>query len=118
MNLHILVAILVAVLNVILSSTVPCLLKKSQQPFLQQVKKVFETNRQVILTSSLIVGLTTLLALKLADEIQLSNNNLLDNTEDSASLNNLLSRHPFRLVSNMNNMPNSNSLSMLAKLYE
>jgi hypothetical protein len=131
MNPHILVAILAAVLNVILSSIVPCLLKKSNETFLQQVRKVFETNRQVILTSSLIVGLTTFVALKLADEINFSNDNdndLLDNMEPLSS-NNIIMRLPRGFMNNnrvmnnnsdMNNnrvMTNMHPLSMLGRLY-
>ena len=134
MNPHILVAILAAVLNVILSSIVPCLLKKSNETFLQQVRKVFETNRQVILTSSLIVGLTTFVALKLADEINFSNDNdndndLLDNMEPLSS-NNIIMRLPRGFMNNnrvmnnnsdMNNnrvMTNMHPLSMLGRLYD
>jgi phosphotransferase system glucose/maltose/N-acetylglucosamine-specific IIC component len=69
MDQHILIALVGAILNMILSSIVPCLIKKTEQPFLTQVKKVFETNRQVILTSSLIVAVTIYLALKVTPEV-------------------------------------------------
>ena len=69
MDSHIFIALVGGLLNMALSVTVPCLVKKSEQPFLQDVKKVFEVNRQVILTSSLIVVLTIYLALKIAPEL-------------------------------------------------
>ncbi len=72
MDVHIFIALVGALLNMGLSVTVPCLIKKTEQPFLTQIKNVFETNRQVILTSSLIVAITIYLALKVAPEIQSS----------------------------------------------
>ena len=72
MDAHIFIALVGALLNMGLSVTVPCLIKKTDQPFLTQVKKVFESNRQVILTSSLIIAITIYLALKVAPEIQSS----------------------------------------------
>jgi hypothetical protein len=70
MDPHIFIALVGALLNMSLSVSVPCVLKKTDQPFLTQVKKVFETNRQVILTSSLIVALTIYLALKVSPDVQ------------------------------------------------
>ena len=72
MDSHIIVALVGGLLNMALSVTVPCLVKKTEQPFLQDVKKVFEVNRQVIITSSLIVALTIYLALKITPELELS----------------------------------------------
>jgi phosphotransferase system glucose/maltose/N-acetylglucosamine-specific IIC component len=86
MNAHIFIALTGALLNMALSVTIPCMLKKTDQPFLTQVKTVFETNRQVILTSSLIVAITILLALKVAPEIQPSFSDLTGiNFETSSS---------------------------------
>ena len=76
MDVHIFVALVGALINMGLSVSVPALIKKSEQPFLVQVRKVFETNRQVILTSSLIVGVTIYLALKVAPELEDSVSNL------------------------------------------
>lgn len=86
MDAHIFIALVGALLNMGLSVTVPCLIKKTEQPFLTQVKKVFEINRQVILTSSLIVAITIYLALKVAPEIQPSFSDLTGiNFEPSSS---------------------------------
>jgi hypothetical protein len=70
MDPHIFIALVGALINMFLSTFVPCLIKKTEQPFLSQVKIVFKTNRQVILTSSLIVAVTLYLALKVSSEIK------------------------------------------------
>jgi len=72
MDYHIFVAIIGALVNMLLSVTIPCLLKKSDQPFLNDMKKVFQSNREVIIASSLIVAITIYLALKVAPEIELA----------------------------------------------
>lgn len=80
MDSHIFIALVGALINMLLSVTVPCLIKKSNTDikFLEQVKQVFETNRQVILTSSLIVGITIYLALKVSPGIEPVFNELFD----------------------------------------
>ena len=70
MDPHIIVALIATLVNLILSSTVPCLLNKSNQPFLNDVRTVFQTNRQSIIASSVIVGITTYLSLKLVEDLQ------------------------------------------------
>ena len=94
MDSHIFIALVGGLLNMILSVTVPCLVKTTNQPFLNDVKKVYETNRQVIVTSSLIVALTIYLALKIAPEFQYDLNELtgLDINSSPSNLN--LSRNP------------------------
>ncbi len=87
MDSHIFIALVGGLVNMALSVTVPCLVKKTNQPFLNDVKKVFETNRQVIITSSLIVSLTIYLALKIAPDFYSSFNQLTGLETDSASIN-------------------------------
>jgi hypothetical protein len=87
MDSHIFIALVGGLVNMALSVTVPCLVKKTNQPFLNDVKKVFETNRQVIITSSLIVALTIYLALKIAPDFYSSFNQLTGLETDSASIN-------------------------------
>ncbi len=72
MDPHILIALVGGLLNMVLSVTVPCLIKKSELPFLQDIKKIFEVNRQVIITSSLIIVLTIYIALKITPEVSVS----------------------------------------------
>ena len=85
MDPHIFIALVGALLNMALSVTVPCLVKKTNQPFLNDVKKVFEVNRQVIITSSIIVALTIYLALKIAPELNSSMNDLTGLNLDTSS---------------------------------
>lgn len=48
----------------ILSSIIPCFIGKTNIPFFVNLKKVFTNNRELILTSSLIVALLAYLALE------------------------------------------------------
>jgi hypothetical protein len=72
MDVYIFIALIAALINMLLSVTVPCVINKTKQPFLNQVRKVFVTNREVICTSSLIVAITTYLALTVAFELRSS----------------------------------------------
>jgi phosphotransferase system glucose/maltose/N-acetylglucosamine-specific IIC component len=76
MDPHILIALVSGLLNMALSIIVPCLIKKSEQPFLQDVKKIFELNQQVIITSSVIIVLTVYLALKITPDLNMSINSM------------------------------------------
>jgi hypothetical protein len=104
MDAHIFIALVGALLNMGLSVTVPCLIKKTEQPFLTQVKKVFETNRQVILTSSLIVAITIYLALKVAPEIQSSFSSLTGIDLESSQSVSEFNRPPM-IVTQMEELP-------------
>jgi len=86
MDSHIFIALVGGLVNMALSVIVPCLVKKSNQPFLNDVKKVFELNRQVIITSSLIVALTIYIALKIAPDFYNSFNQI-TGFSDSSSIN-------------------------------
>lgn len=113
MDTHIFIALVGALLNTGLSLTVPCLIKKTEQPFLTQVKKVFETNRQVILTSSLIVAITIYLTLKIASEIQPSFSDLTGiDIESSSSPTEFISNSI--IITSKNEFPNQ--LRYLTKL--
>jgi hypothetical protein len=64
------IALVGALVNMVLSVIIPCLLRKSDQSFLVDIKKVFQTNREVIFASSLIVAITIYLALTISPELQ------------------------------------------------
>jgi hypothetical protein len=66
---YLLVALVGATINMVLSATVPCLLNKTDKTFLEDTKKVFRTNRNAILTSSLIMGITIFLALLIVNDM-------------------------------------------------
>ena len=58
----ILIALVGALINMILALIIPCLLKDTHQPILVNIKKVYNTHRQVLITSSVIVFITIYLA--------------------------------------------------------
>ena len=69
------IAIVGAIINMILALIIPCLLKNTQMPILENIKKVYATHKQVIITSSLIVFITIYLALKVTPQLGLSFDN-------------------------------------------
>jgi hypothetical protein len=62
---NLVIALLCGVVSMILSVTMPCLLKKVNTPLLDNVKIVFENNKHLVIVSSLIVAITAYLALSL-----------------------------------------------------
>jgi len=86
---YIIVAILAALLNMALSLLLPCLLKNSNIPFTDNIKKVFSNNKQLILTSSVIVGILVYLALIIEPQIN-SFSNLAKINYDSNPNDNIL----------------------------
>ena len=70
MDTDLFIALVSALVNMILSVVIPCALKKTEQPFLKDLQRVFQTNREVIIASSLIVAITVYLALKVAPSIE------------------------------------------------
>ena len=66
MSSNIIVIISAMIINFLLSLIAPCLLKDMDQPFIKNMKQVFTTNKQLILSSTLIVGIVTYLALQIS----------------------------------------------------
>jgi hypothetical protein len=62
---NLVIALLCGVVSMILSVTMPCLLKKVNTPLLDNVKVVFENNKHLVIVSSLVVAITAYLALSL-----------------------------------------------------
>ena len=71
----VIIAIVGALINMVLALIIPCLLKNTKQPILANIKKVYTTHKQVIITSSVIVFITIYLALKLTPQLGFSFNN-------------------------------------------
>jgi hypothetical protein len=71
MDSYIIIAIIGALINIILSTLIPCVFKETKISFLTDVKKIFEYNKQLIVTSSMIVGIMIYLALIVSDEFEL-----------------------------------------------
>jgi hypothetical protein len=70
MHEHIFVAVIAALVNLLLSVLVPCALKKSDQPLLTEVKRMFGQHREMLLTSSVLVGVIVFLALQAAPVVR------------------------------------------------
>jgi hypothetical protein len=69
MEESIFIALIGAAVHIILSSTVPCLFKKINNPLGKEIKTVFENNRKLIITSSVIVAIIIYLAIELGNEL-------------------------------------------------
>lgn len=66
---HLFIAVIAALINLCLSILVPCALKKTDLPLLTEVKKMLNQHREMLLTSSLLVGVIVYLALQAAPVI-------------------------------------------------
>jgi hypothetical protein len=62
---NLMIALLCGVVSMVLSSLMPCILKSSTNATLVEARKLFESHRQVIVVSSVIVVITAYLALSL-----------------------------------------------------
>lgn len=61
----------------VLSITIPCMIKNNKEPVLTNVKKIFDANKAALLTSTIIIIITIYIACKINNNIDLSyfNNN-------------------------------------------
>jgi hypothetical protein len=105
MSEYIMIAVVGAIINMILALLIPCLLKDTQMPLLENIKKVYATHKQVIITSSIIVFITIYLALKVTPVLGLTFDN-------DSSLSSPIGMPSNRLPSNeiqsiLRSMPNS-----------
>lgn len=95
---NLVIALLCGVVSMFLSVVMPCVLKTSTNDFLVDARKVYETNRQVIVVSSVIVVITAYLALTLYplfgdnDDFSLSFDN--NNNSSENPLERLISQLP------------------------
>lgn len=76
---HLLVAIVAALLNFMLSLIVPTLLKDSDLPFATEIKKNYENNKDIILVSSVITIVFVFVSLKITPYVK---SNLFSNMAD------------------------------------
>jgi len=90
MDSHIFIALVGGLVNMALSVTVPCLVKKTNQPFLNDVKKVFELNRQVIITSSLIVAIGQITGFSDSSSYNLTHRPVIIDLDSNPQLKNLV----------------------------
>lgn len=64
------VAIVAAMLNIVLSLLLPSLLKNTNIPFSEQIKKNYECNRDVIIVSSVLTITFVYISLKITPWVQ------------------------------------------------
>lgn len=64
------IAILAVIINILLSLLMPCILKNNNSPFIVELKRIFKMNIDLIIANSIIVGLTTYIALEIAPYLQ------------------------------------------------
>jgi hypothetical protein len=60
-------ALIAALVNFILSVLIPCALKGNTDPWVVQFRKMFDEHRKMLITSSLLVGLIVYMALEAGD---------------------------------------------------
>jgi hypothetical protein len=106
MDTHIFIALVGALINAGLSVIVPCMIKKTNQPFLTQVRKVYETNRELILTSSLIIAITIYLSLKVSIELNPNISDLYGINFESSTSPTEFNRQPYIVDRNNNQLQN------------
>jgi hypothetical protein len=70
MSEKILISLIAALLNFVLSVLIPCSLGKSSDPWIVQFRKMFDQHRQMLITSSILVGVIVYLALLTANVVQ------------------------------------------------
>jgi len=63
MDDNIFIAIVAALVNLLLSVLVPCALKNQDASYLASVKKMFNQHREMLVTSSILVGVIVYLSL-------------------------------------------------------
>jgi len=76
LTIEVIIPLIGAILNIILSSVMPCLLKNTKESYLTEIKSVFINNRKVIMSSSLIVAVIIYLAIKVTQQLSLTAINL------------------------------------------
>ena len=69
MDFHLFIAFIAVLLNIFLSIIIPCLLKESDQSFLNDFKKIFNTNKGLILANNIILFLIVYITLKIAPSL-------------------------------------------------
>ena len=103
MDNNMIIVLSAMIVNLVLSLVVPCLVKDFKQPFLEQIKQIFNFNKQLILTSTIIVGIITYIALQMYPLLE----NKLDSLFSSNYIMPFMSNHTmdnnqFRFLASLN----------------
>jgi len=75
MDFNLFISFIAVLLNIFLSIVIPCLLKDSEQTFLNDFKKVFNTNKELILASNIILFITVYISLQIAPSLNIGFSN-------------------------------------------
>jgi len=70
MDNHLLISLIGAVVNAVLVLIVPCALRKSNLPFSAEISKALSHDREIIISSSVIVAVVIYITLNIAPEIE------------------------------------------------
>lgn len=72
MDADLIIAVVAAMVNIVLSLLLPSLLKNSTIPFAAQVKKNYDCNRDVIMVSSVLTVIFVYISLKITPWVRTS----------------------------------------------
>ena len=70
MDNHLLIALVGAVVNAVLVLLVPCAMQKTNLPFSKRIGKAFGKNRDVIVSSSVVVAVVIFISMKIVPEVR------------------------------------------------
>jgi len=70
MDNHLLVSLVGALVNAVLVLVVPCVLQKTNLPYSDRISKAFGKNREVIISSSVVVAVVIYISLNITPTIK------------------------------------------------
>jgi len=70
MDNHLLVSLVGAVVNAVLVLIVPCTIQKTKLPYSDRIAKAFGKNRDIVISSSVVVAVVIYVALKIVPEVK------------------------------------------------
>jgi phosphotransferase system glucose/maltose/N-acetylglucosamine-specific IIC component len=85
MDSSIIIALVGALINIMLSVIVPCVFKRTDNSMMNDMREVYKTNRQMIFSSSMIIGITIYLALEFTPQLKEAIGNLVELSEPQLS---------------------------------
>jgi len=85
MDSSIIIALVGALINIMLSVIVPCVFKRSDNSMMNDMREVYKTNRQMIFSSSMIIGITIYLALEFTPQLKEAFGNLVESSKPQLS---------------------------------
>ena len=79
------IAVVGVAVYMLMVTVVPCIINNSKKPLLEQIKTVLKTNRELLLATSLIVGVTIFIAVKVAHQVEPTIMEWIDNLNSDSS---------------------------------